>query len=202
MTETKMTQKNKRNRKGYLIGGFFLVLILLLVVFMMPKRESGNRELLLTDVLTEQGLERNHFVEAVEAVLGTDYLTYMEHLSAALEENDLEEMLFPMEEAKAYVVFHNKPQVEEIKSVSFVLEGDLDDQGWYDLTQRITESLTARAKGVENSTHFYFDGGEIWLDYGPVDQSEIQVQEDGTSSYAGVIGAMGTRIERIWVEFD
>lgn len=205
MMDAKKAQKNGKNQsrgKVYLIGVFLLALIFVLVVLMMPKQEHGDRELLLADVLTENRLERAGFVESVEAVLGTDYLTYMDNLSAGFDRNDWEELMFPMEGAKAYVVFHNKPQVEEIKSVSFVLNGDLDEQGWYDLTQRVTESMSDRAERVENSSHFYFDGGEIWLDFGPVDQSEIQVHADGTSSYAGVIGAMGTRIETIWVEFD
>lgn len=198
---SKETKKNQGRGNFYLVGLLALVLILLVLFFVTGDR-SGQKALYLSDVLTEGTLEREHFVDTVEAVLGTDYLTYTDELSQAFDKNDLEEVLFPMEGAEAYVVFHNKPQVKDIKSVSFVLEGDLDEQGWYDLTQQVTESLTTRAKGVENSSHFYFPGGEIWLDFGPVDQSEIQVHEDGTSSYAGVIGAMGTRIETIWVEFD
>ena len=208
MMEAGNVQKNEKNKsraKGYMIGVglFFLLAILLLVVLLLPQKKEAP-ELRFENLLTEEGtLEREHFASAVEDVLGTDYLTYMDELSEAIEKDDYADVLFSLEGADVYVVFANKPDAkEDIRAVYFTLKNnDKSAQEWYDYTQKVTEALTAKAANVEHSS-YYFDGGKISLEWGPVDESEITVHEDGSSSWSGVPGEYGTRITNVWVDFD
>jgi hypothetical protein len=81
------------------------------------------------------------------------------------------------------------------------LDEDLSEQDWKDFSDLVMDTLKAYSVSENQITCYFFNNAEIWLEFGPVDPSDYEVSEDGTTGWSGIVGEYGSKITDIRISF-
>jgi hypothetical protein len=146
------------------------------------------------------GLNENSTTSDFEKTFGASYAEYMESLEAAYESGDFRSITFSFEGKKACLsAFFKNDTLQSIFII--LLDDDLSEQDWKDFSDLVMDKLKDYSVSENQISCYFFNNAEIWLEFGPVDQSDYEVNEDGTTGWSGVVGEYGSKITDIRISF-
>lgn len=192
-----------RKHKPILILLIFAILVITGFYLVKSQKDENVtiRQLYDDGTLSLWGLDGSITTETCPKILGLSYEEYAEKLISAYDSDDYDAIAFSFEGKKAVLVPSFNNGVLRVLTIE-IIDPEQDAAVWKDYSDHITEQLRALADSEVNSSHFVFKNAEIDLEYFPVDSSEITVNDDGTTSWTGVIGEYGTKISEIRISFQ
>jgi hypothetical protein len=165
--------------------------------------DAPSRELTLEELCGDSTLSPEAVETALETAMGMPWEEYKVLLSEAIETKDYSAVTLELEGQPAYFVIHKNADETKIRAISICLtNSDTDAEAWLSYTQLIWEKLTDVCTEKQSFSTYLFDGGQITLDFGPVDSEDYEVNQDGTASYVGIPSELGNRIEDIRITFE
>jgi hypothetical protein len=191
---------------------FLRAVPVLLILFLLAACAAGteesstnvpSRELTLEALCGNSTLSPEAVETALETAMGMPWAEYKVLLSEAIETKDYAAVTLELEGQPAYFVIHKNADETKIRAISICLtNSDTDAEAWLSYTQLIWGKLDNACKEKQSFSTYLFDGGQITLNFGPVDSEDYEVNQDGTASYAGIPSELGNRIEDIRITFE
>jgi hypothetical protein len=184
-----------------------LLILSLLAACAAGAGESGSdapsRELTLEDLCGDSTLSPEAVETTLETAMGMPWEEYKDLLSEAIENKDYSAVTLELEGQPAYFVIHKNADETKIRAISICLtNSDTDAEAWLSYTQLVWGKLDNACKEKQSFSTYLFDGGQITLNFGPVDSEDYVVNQDGTAGYAGIPSELGNRIEDIRITFE
>jgi hypothetical protein len=193
-----------KSRYGKLFIAVLFLIAALCVVSYFTLGHTASRSITLEQMcqngtISIFGLDESSSTSDFEKTFGESYEEYVESLEAAYDSGDFKSIAFSFEGKKACLSASFKN--DTLQSIFiYLLDEDLSEQDWKDFSDLVMDTLKAYSVSENQISCYFFNNAEIWLEFGPVDQSDYEVNEDGTTAWSGIVGEYGSKITeiRIW----
>lgn len=177
-----------------------LILIVPVLIFRHNRADTTLDQICKNEAVSFWGLDANSTEGDLEKVLRISYEQYTENIVSAYETKNFDSVSFTFE-GKASVFtasFHN----ETLRSIMIdIIDDDTDKDAWKAYSDLIIGKLEKLSSSSASLSYYSFTNAEIFLEFGPVDASEYEINEDGTTSWSGETGGYGTKITDITIHF-
>jgi hypothetical protein len=193
----------RRYRKLFLAVLFLIVALCAAGYFILGRTASKSitlEEMCQDGTISIFGLNESSTTSDFEKTFGASYAEYMESLEAAYESGDFRSITFSFEGKKACLSAFFKNDTLQSIFIIF-LDEELSEQDWKDFSDLVMDKLKTYSVSENQISRYFFHNAEIWLEFGPVDQSDYEVNDDGTTAWSGIVGEYGSKITEIRISF-
>lgn len=177
-----------------------LILIVPVLIFRHNRADTTLDQICKNETVSFWGLDANSTEGDLENVLRISYEQYTENIVSAYETKNFDSVSFTFEGKTSVFTasFHN----ETLRSIMIdIIDDDTDKDAWKAYSDLIISKLEKLSSSSVSLSYYSFTNAEIFLEFGPVDASEYEINEDGTTSWSGETGGYGTKITDITIHF-
>jgi hypothetical protein len=173
----------------------FCVFCALLLLAGCGKKASGA--ISMADLCSSDTLSAADIQSALETATGMPWSEYKEKISATLESGEDPDVPLTLDGEPVYYVI-SQPEGGDIRAITLVLLSDSQDaEAWLQYSATLSDILSAHCTDGPSYTTFYFNGGKVTLEVGPVDPASDSLSDRD----ATILGSLGNRVEEIRITF-
>lgn len=194
----------RKYKRLFLFVGFFLVGVLSVIICIVIQPETVRNvtleEICQDGVISVFGLDEKSTEIDFEVVFGQSYTQYTENLMDAFDTKDYHSLVFSFEGVDAILATSLKNDALQAIRIYFVDE-ELNEKEWKAFSDDIINKLKKLSISADNSSRYFFHNAEVWLEFGPVDEADYVITDDGTTAWDGIVDELGTRLTELRILF-